>query len=250
MKVTKLLSTLQVSLLLIGTILFFTNCERDEEIIPENTIKSVSIPNISGYYTGSDKGHYYIKQIDNNIFWMGEDPTGIWVNIFRGTLVGNKISGIFYDVPKGRNRGFRELEFVVNGNVINKTYGPGFGGNVLTKSVKPNDLPGERPQGFGTKDNINDLTGKWKANDRGTYYIRQIGDRVVWFGEQDYTSGRPVWSNVAFGTRVEDTITLEWADVPKGRNGGSGQLTLTVDDANQLSRIRVSGGFGGSRWKR
>ncbi|MHA7058818.1 hypothetical protein ACWGOQ_0016455 [Aquimarina sp. M1] len=252
MNVTTLVSKLRISMLLLASFLFFTNCESDNETIPETINKSlnVSVPNLTGYYSGSDNGHYYIRQTGNEIFWLGEDPSGKWANVFNGTLEGNKITGTFYDVPKGTNVAFGPLQFEVNGTVITKTSGPGFGGNTLTKTTRPSNLPAERAQGFGTRNNINDMTAKWQASDRGSYYIRQVGDTIIWFGEQNYTSGRPAWSNVAFGTRTGNIITLDWVDVPKGNNGGSGRLTLKIDSANKISRISATGGFGGRIWNR
>ncbi|KAA1242863.1 hypothetical protein [Aquimarina sp. RZ0] len=251
MRSKQFVSKLNATVLFLSLILVLTSCEKEEnftETIPSSKVFS----NLTGYYKGSDRGHYYIRQIGNDIFWFGEDPSGIWANVFRGSLSGNTLSGIFYDVPKGINTGARALTFSVNnsGTVITKIFGPGFGGNVLTKSNRPSSLPGVRPQGFGTRNNINDLTAKWKASDGGSYYLRQLGNRIVWFGEQNYQSGLPVWANVAFGTRSGDTITLDWVDVPKGRNGGSGKLSLKVDNANQMSRVFATGGFGGRKWER
>ncbi|MDY8136247.1 hypothetical protein [Aquimarina sp. 2201CG5-10] len=256
MTITKSLSKLyRLSLILISAFLL-TNCEREEnqEDVFQETTSSLSKKtfNLTGFYNGSDKGLYYIKQIGNDIFWFGEDPSGIWANTFKGTLDGNTLSGTFYDVPKGRNVAYGALTFSISsdGNVIKKTFGPGFGGNVLTKANRPSELPGTRIQGFGNNNNINDLTARWKANDGGFYYIRQIGNRIMWFGEQDYKNGRPIWSNVAFGIRSGNTINLEWIDVPKGNNGGYGKLVLKVDDANTISRTQATGGFGGRTWKR
>ncbi len=88
------------------------------------------------------------------------------------------------------------------------------------------------------------LTGTWLANDGGTYYVRQHGDRVMWFGE------RRGFSNVLNATRSGNTIAGNWADVPKARASSTGELRLAVQDAFTLDRTEGSGGFGGSRWRR
>jgi hypothetical protein len=94
------------------------------------------------------------------------------------------------------------------------------------------------------------LTGTWSCNDGGTYYIRQLGNEVYWYGEKD--PNHPEWSNVAKGRREGNKIYLEWADVPKGHIMSSGILTLKIVPfgQNKLVRINVSGGFGGSEWTR
>jgi hypothetical protein len=38
---------------------------------------------------------------------------------------------------------------------------------------------------FSTSVRAQDLTGIWQNNDGGTYYIRQLGDVIWWFGEND-----------------------------------------------------------------
>ena len=45
---------------------------------------------------------------------------------------------------------------------------------------------------------IKDLTGRWNANDGGTYYLRQTGSTLWWYGENNTTS--PTFSNVLMGS--------------------------------------------------
>jgi hypothetical protein len=94
------------------------------------------------------------------------------------------------------------------------------------------------------------LTGKWKANDGGTYYLRQVGNQVWWYGE--YTPTSPPWSNVYRGTIVNGTeIWGSWADVPKGYILGSGDMKLRIESKNRIVAISKTGsGFGGSIWTR
>ncbi len=91
-----------------------------------------------------------------------------------------------------------------------------------------------------------DLTGKWIADDsRSVYYIRQIGNEVLWYGEQKATS--PNWSNVAHGRYAGRRLTLRWADVPKGTIIQHGQLFIEVaGDEKFMKTISKTGGFGGS----
>ncbi len=98
-----------------------------------------------------------------------------------------------------------------------------------------------------------DLTGKWKCDDGGMYYLRQIGNTVVWYGENAPTSTG--WSNVATGTYSNGKLTVRWADVPKGTATGYGTLVLSVTPGvpNERKMQWVSGtgsGFGGRNWSR
>lgn len=97
-----------------------------------------------------------------------------------------------------------------------------------------------------------DLTGDWQSNDGGTYYLRQRGSELFWYGEGTPIS--PAFSNVyrgvrsSFGFFVGSEITGNWIDVPKGVVAGSGTLNLRIDSPTQLRTISVTGGFGGSVW--
>jgi len=91
------------------------------------------------------------------------------------------------------------------------------------------------------------LTGVWKANDGGTYYIRESGNEIWWFGRS--RDGGKSWSNVYSGIRNGSSITGKWADIPMGGARGGGIMNLEINGA-ELTRTNVSGGFGGSRWSR
>jgi len=94
-----------------------------------------------------------------------------------------------------------------------------------------------------------DLTGVWKADDGGTYYVRQTGHNVHWYGER--SKNNPAWSNVFVGEKNGKRIKGRWVDVPKGNIMGRGTLKLEVRHrGNVLVARKKTGGFGGSRWTR
>ena len=112
--------------------------------------------------------------------------------------------------------------------------------------------------GEGLADLSGPLTGTWRADDGGVYYLRQAGDCLWWFGmsfdELDESGGQPPWgwANVALGRIVDDVIYLEWGDVV-GNFPGRGTLTLEVssdgDHIDKIDELRP-GFFGGSSWER
>jgi hypothetical protein len=100
-----------------------------------------------------------------------------------------------------------------------------------------------------------ELTGAWSGNDSGTYYIRQVGDCVWWFGTEVRDielgpTGQRGFANVASGRMVGSQVDLEWVDVPLGYTVNGGGLTFTYDAANdQLTLVEQRGGripFGGT----
>ena len=92
------------------------------------------------------------------------------------------------------------------------------------------------------------LTGVWNCNDGGKYYIRQLGNKIWWYGEQSPTN--PAWSNVSHGDIVGKELRLDWADVPKGHIMGSGILVLDLSMPGRITANQKTGGFGGSIWTR
>lgn len=92
-----------------------------------------------------------------------------------------------------------------------------------------------------------DLTGVWRGNDGGTYYVRQIGNNVWWYGEA--SNGQ--WSNIFHGALDGDWLEGFWLDVPKGRDRDNGGLRLRLISQSEFRREQKTGDdFGGSRWTR
>jgi hypothetical protein len=100
-----------------------------------------------------------------------------------------------------------------------------------------------------------ELTGAWAGNDTGTYYIRQVGECVWWFGtevreiEPGATDQRG-FANVATGRMVGAQVDLEWVDVPLGNSVNGGGLTFIYDEElGELTLAEQRGGrqpFGGT----
>jgi hypothetical protein len=99
-----------------------------------------------------------------------------------------------------------------------------------------------------------ELTGAWAGNDTGTYYIRQIGDCVWWFGTEvrDITgaTSQRGFANVASGRIVGSQVDVEWVDVPLGDTVNGGGLTFMYDpERGMLTLVEQRGGelpFGGT----
>jgi hypothetical protein len=180
------------------------------------------------------------------------------VNVFIGQRgADGRFRGTSLDVPKGMgNAGLSEV-------VVERT-ADGFrfeSSLVGTRTLVPSetDFPRvsskERGCAFydppGPSGSPPSLTGVWRGNDDGIYYIRQSGNSVAWLGENVDGS----WCNVFFGTRTGSHVAGQWVDVPKGAARGSGQLSFSISDtpvrggdSTILMREEVTGGFGGSRW--
>jgi len=101
-----------------------------------------------------------------------------------------------------------------------------------------------------------DLTGTWAADDGAIYYLRQIGTELWWAGlSVDTPAGINdlQWglrfTNVFQGHVSGNTVTGDWADVPRGLTLNSGTLALAAS-VNQIQRQSATGGFGATLWNR
>jgi len=75
----------------------------------------------------------------------------------------------------------------------------------------------------------------------GKYYLRQLGNEILWYGEEDAVS--PTWSNVAHGVIKDNIIKVKWADVPKGSIMQSGSLVIRIDSNDELVLLEQEGEF-------
>ncbi|HMU44587.1 MAG TPA: hypothetical protein PKA80_14910 [Ignavibacteriaceae bacterium] len=75
----------------------------------------------------------------------------------------------------------------------------------------------------------------------GNYYFRQLGNEVLWYGEEVAVS--PTWSNVAHGIIKGNIITVKWADVPKGEIMQSGSLVIQINSNDELILLEQTGEF-------
>jgi len=200
---------------------------------------------INGFYIGDGGGAYFIRQIGTKVYWVAEDTKGGWANVFAGTISGTKITGHWWDIPKGKVQGGGDITFEIkNGgaSLAKLTSSAPFGS--ATINVGPPDInvgavhtsPEEgvigllRSRGEGFRSGDNNLTGAWNGDDYATYYVREMpnGD-VVWFAENNMWGdpggdARPTFARVFIGKKIGGLITGEWVDVPKGKATGSGVL--------------------------
>jgi hypothetical protein len=94
------------------------------------------------------------------------------------------------------------------------------------------------------------LTGIYDCNDGGTYYLRQVGNTLWWYGENDEVTFSNVYRGVI--NQSANTIRGVWVDVPNGSTTSTGRLNLlgSTNGTITLTRTFATGGFGGSSWTR
>lgn len=93
-----------------------------------------------------------------------------------------------------------------------------------------------------------DLTGVWHTGSGATFFVRQVGFEIWWYGTQSPTQTR--WSNVTSGRLDGNMIRVQWVDVPPGTSRNSGVLALRVLDANHLVVSENPNNFVSEDWSR
>ena len=123
---------------------------------------------LTGVWNCDDTGTYYLKQIDNDLYWYGEsDPvTPSWSNVAHGTISGNTLNLEWEDVPKGNimQNGILALNIVSNDELKLTQMTGGFGGSHWTRSgttpsSTPVATPISTPEGTTTPPQVGTITG-------------------------------------------------------------------------------------------
>jgi hypothetical protein len=97
-----------------------------------------SIDDLTGRWTCDDGGIYFVRQIENMLWWYGgsADAGATWSNIFWGNIQGNQINGQWADVPKGKASSGGEMSLVLESaftlKAVSKT--GGFGGSTWSRN--------------------------------------------------------------------------------------------------------------------
>ncbi len=91
---------------------------------------------LNGVWQANDGGTYFVRQIGNNVWWVGMsgDDGKTWTNVFKGVRNGNTVLGQWADVPKGKilSGGILNLNIQGSGGVLGFTRSQvtgGFGGS-------------------------------------------------------------------------------------------------------------------------
>lgn len=99
------------------------------------------------------------------------------------------------------------------------------------------------------KKDAKSLTGVYTCSDGGTYYTKIDGKNLYWVGES--ADGGKSWTNIFIGKVEGSKVKGKWYDLPKGLNGGSGDLVvLLAADYLSFDWVEGTGGFSGRQWKR
>lgn len=72
--------------------------------------------NLTGVWSCDDGGTYYLRQLENVLWWDGDEPNGDWANAAYGKIDGNTIALDYADVPEGKGVGYGKLALNIVSN--------------------------------------------------------------------------------------------------------------------------------------
>lgn len=200
---------------------------------------------LDGWWRGDRTGYYSIQTSGSDFQMKGFSNNGAAVNLFTGSIRGNRISGSWRNFCDNRT-GNAVLEFSngqlrrISGSTANTLWSRASRpANLQATPSCSQNTPGQ-PQPRAA---IN-LNGQWRANDGGTYTIRQSGSSISWTG----AGGN--FRNTFNGQIKGNRIVGFWQDTASSQTQNSGQLALRIDSANRLVRISHTGAFTGSLWEK
>lgn len=88
------------------------------------------------------------------------------------------------------------------------------------------------------------LNGTWRANNGGTYHVRQNGANISWVGQGSN------WKNTFNGAIAGNTIQGYWQDAATSQTQNAGQMTLRIDSNNRLTLLHRTGAGSATIWYR
>ena len=93
-----------------------------------------SAQDLTGVWSASDGGIYYIRQVNSAVWWFGDGGSG-FSNVAHGHFEGDHIRLTWVDVPKGGTRSQGELVLVMEnpGRMVARRATGGFSGRVWTR---------------------------------------------------------------------------------------------------------------------
>jgi len=208
-----------------------------------HTPNQSSSVDLSGTWRANDGGTYIIRQSGNSISWRGRG--GNFRNSFNGQISGNTIMGYWQDTAGSQTQNSGQLNLrIENGNrIVRISHTGAFAGSTWEKGNAWSNSNDQTSTTTNQPSAVN-LSGTWRANDGGTYIIRQSGNSISWRGR----GGN--FRNSFNGQIRGRTITGYWQDTAGSQTQNSGQLILRIENGNRIVRIGHTGAFTGSIWEK
>lgn len=194
-------------------------------------------------YVADDGAIVYLRETDQAVYWFAEHPGRGYAHVFKGRRNGATIRGRMISVPKyGSTKTGRVTLQIRTGGVLHQV---GQAMNAPFRRLDPramaevkDKLPTPGFPAFQSRSGA-DFDGGYEDARGRRYYVRTLENRVVFFVESQFRSGkRPKAAFVFFGkwTGADRRFaTGELIAMPKGQRRASGQFSLGFLEDRSLS---------------
>lgn len=191
----------------------------------------------------SDRGIAYVTEKDGDVFWFAEHPGAGYSHVFRGKRTGTEIRGRFISVPKyaSTKTGRARFRIEAGGNLRRI----GTQSEIPYTIMRPvamaevrDQLPRQNWPAFKSS-SAADYDGGFEDARKRRFYLRTVGDNVIFFAESRFKTGRrPLAAYVFWGKWIDGSLVFANGDliaVPKGQRRTSGTFSLGFLDDGRLS---------------
>ena len=250
-----------------------------------------TLADISGIYKNQSGDHWLsVQQVGSDVFILGEMRRNYWrckrtattpgtaterartgcvegeasrvrpsTFVFKGTRRGETVTGNYYFVPQGNERGSGVAVFVYAQDRpgvrrISITRGslapaapyyqlnigdPSSTNSALSRTEKRFRYERKwmfapiQERDFALSLSSEDLTDFWASDEGMNVYLAQYGDKVAWLAEHMGADG----VYVGIGERQGNQIDIAWSSVPRGVRSEHGVVQYTLDGNAYLRRV-------------
>jgi hypothetical protein len=191
-------------------------------------------PNIDRIFRGDDGSIVSFRVVGSKVYGFAEDPNRKRATVLTGTLNGARVTGDWYDVPKGthRDQGDLELQVTLSGQRMRLGDGGDSFGPTRLHATEATGFPWPAPLAAGYQGlDVDDMTGHFRGDDGSRWWVRQVGeDRFVMVGEREQQLGvRPDYTSVVVAERAaQNLVAGTFADVRKGLGSSTGNIVFGI----------------------
>jgi|GEM_PF-2143223 len=193
-------------------------------------------------FVADDGGLVYLKETDKYVYWFAEHPGRGYSHVFRGTRNGYRIKGKMISVPKYAAKTVAHLTMDILPGGFLRQSGANKAPFTKLSPRKLSDVKHRLPLPAFPAFRANtkaDFDGGYKDEKGRQFYVRTVGNQVVFFVESTFKEGKkPTAAYVYFGKWVGENrrfATGELVALSKGKRKLNGIFSLGFSDEGLLS---------------
>ena len=198
---------------------------------------------LTGYWKAETGACYQIRQVGNVVVWGSDE------NVFYGSITGNNLSGLWYDLPQNAHRNFSQAiafrvesnsrivkvseSVVYNGSTFSRVSGPCNSGAIINPPQPPNS---------------NAIKGTWGTQANENDYRGKVGQRFTFYFPPGGTISGRIWGTDLYTDDSSIATAAVHAGLITAQNGGTVTIEIRPGAASYTGSARngvTSNNYGG-----